>query len=110
MTPEILDNYREKKDREYPEKLSFVIWGTETIRHEGVLESQILYLLGVEPIWNEWGKVTGIKVIPKEKLGRPRIDIVVSSAAEEMFGQVTQYIDQAIQMVKILDAKDNQVH
>ena len=109
MTQELLDNYRAKNNGKYPEKLSFVIWGTETIRHEGVLESQILYLLGVEPIWNEWGKVTGIKVIPKEKLGRPRIDIVVSSAAEEMFGQLTQYIDQAVQMVKILDEKDNQV-
>jgi len=109
LTQELLDNYRAKNNGKYPEKLSFVIWGTETIRHEGVLESQILYLLGVEPIWNEWGKVTGIKVIPKEKLGRPRIDIVVSSAAEEMFGQLTQYIDQAVQMVKILDEKDNQV-
>ncbi|MBE7446350.1 MAG: cobaltochelatase subunit CobN [Planctomycetia bacterium] len=109
LTQELLDNYRAKNNGKYPEKLSFVIWGTETIRHEGVLESQILYLLGVEPIWNEWGKVTGIKVIPKEKLGRPRIDIVVSSAAEEMFGQLTQYIDQAVQMVKNLNEKDNWV-
>ena len=109
LTQELLDNYRANNDGKYPEKLSFVIWGTETIRHEGVLESQILYLLGVEPIWNEWGKVTGIKIIPREKLGRPRIDIVVSSAAEEMFGQLTQYIDQAVQMVKGLEEKDNQV-
>lgn len=109
LTHELLDNYRAKNNGKYPEKLSFVIWGTETIRHEGVLESQILYLLGVEPIWNEWGKVTGIKIIPRENLGRPRIDIVVSSAAEEMFGQLTQYIDQAVQMVKGLDEKDNQV-
>jgi cobaltochelatase CobN len=109
LTQELLDNYRAKNKGKYPEKLSFVIWGTETIRHEGVLESQILYLLGVEPVWNEWGKVTGIKVIPKEELGRPRIDIVVSSAAEEMFGQLTQYIDQAVQMVKKLDEEDNWV-
>ncbi len=109
LTQELLDDFRAKNNGEYPEKLSFVIWGTETIRHEGVLESQILYLLGVEPVWNEWGKVTGIKVIPGERLGRPRIDVVVSSAAEEMFGQLTQYIDQAVQMVKELDEKDNWV-
>ena len=109
LTQELLDTYRAKNSGKYPEKLSFVIWGTETIRLEGVLECQILYLLGVEPIWNEWGKVTGIKVIPKEELGRPRIDIVVSSAAEEMFGQLTQYIDQAVQMVKQLDEEDNWV-
>ncbi|MBU6392186.1 MAG: cobaltochelatase subunit CobN [Planctomycetes bacterium] len=109
LTQELLNDYRAKNNGKYPEKLSFVIWGTETIRHEGILESQILYLLGVEPIWNEWGKVTGVRVIPKEKLGRSRIDIVVSSAAEEMFGQLTQYIDHAVQMVKELDEKDNLV-
>ncbi|MDN3515271.1 MAG: cobaltochelatase subunit CobN [Candidatus Brocadia sp.] len=109
LTKELLDDYRKDNNGKYPEKLSFVIWGTETIRHEGVLESQVLYLLGVEPVWNEWGRITGIKIIPQEELGRPRIDIVVSSAAEEMFGQLTQYIDQAVQMVKSLDEKDNYV-
>lgn len=109
LTDKLLEDYRSKHNGGYPEKLAFVIWGTETIRHEGILESQILYLLGVSPIWNEWGKVTGIQVIPGDKLGRPRIDIVVSSAAEEMFGQLTQYIDQAVQMVKMLDEKDNRV-
>lgn len=109
LTDKLLEDYRSKHNGEYPEKLAFVIWGTETIRHEGILESQILYLLGVSPIWNEWGKVTGIQVIPRDKLGRPRIDIVVSSAAEEMFGQLTQYIDQAVQMVKLLDEEDNRI-
>ena len=109
LTKELLDDYQKNHNGKYPEKLSFVIWGTETIRHEGVLESQILYLLGVEPVWNEWGRVAGIKIISKEELGRPRIDIIVSSAAEEMFGQLTQYIDQAVQMVKNLDEKDNYV-
>lgn len=109
LTDELLKKYKAEHEGKYPEKLAFVIWGTETIRHEGILESQILYLLGVTPIWNNWGKVTGIQIIPRDKLGRPRIDIVVSSAAEEMFGQLTQYIDQAVQMVKVLNEKDNRV-
>ena len=37
-----------KKHGKYPEKVSFVIWGDETMRHEGVLESQIFHLLGHE--------------------------------------------------------------
>lgn len=109
LTEELLKKYVAEHDGKYPDKLAFVIWGTETIRHEGILESQILYLLGVRPLWNKWGKVTGIQIIPRDKLGRPRIDIVVSSAAEEMFGQLTQYIDQAVQMVKVLNEKDNRV-
>ena len=109
LTDQLLEDYKVKHNGNYPSKLAFVIWGTETIRHEGILESQILYLLGVRPIWNKWGKVTGIQLIPRDKLGRPRIDIVVSSAAEEMFGQLTSYIDQAVQMVKVLNEDDNRI-
>jgi cobaltochelatase CobN len=41
----------------YPEKVSFVIWGDETMRHEGVLESQIFHLLGTRPVWDARGNV-----------------------------------------------------
>lgn len=39
----------------YPKKLTFNLWSLETMRHHGVLESQILYAMGVRPIWNEQG-------------------------------------------------------
>ena len=39
----------------YPKKLTFNLWSLETMRHYGVLESQILYAMGVKPIWNENG-------------------------------------------------------
>ena len=98
-----------KKNGKYPEKVSFVIWGDETMRHEGVMESQIFYLLGAKPIWNERGKVVGVEVIPRAQLGRPRVDIVIASAAEGMFNNVTVLMDQAVQRVKVLDEADNLV-
>ncbi|MFT3722223.1 MAG: cobaltochelatase subunit CobN [Hyphomonadaceae bacterium] len=98
-----------KKYGKYPEKVSFVIWGDETMRHEGVLESQIFYLLGTKPIWNERGKVVGVEVIPRENLGRPRVDIVIASAAEGMFNNVTVLMDLAVQRVKVMDEADNLV-
>ncbi|MFQ5956281.1 MAG: cobaltochelatase subunit CobN [Candidatus Brocadiales bacterium] len=98
-----------KKHNKYPEKVSFVIWGTETLRHEGVLESQIFYLLGTRPIWDERDKVVGVEVIPSSELGRPRIDIVIASAAEGMFAQLTQFLDEAVQMVNALKEEDNYV-
>lgn len=94
---------------EYPRKVSFVIWGDETMRHEGVLESQIFYLLGTEPVWNERGKVVDVKVIPRAQLRRPRVDIVIASAAEGMFANVTELMDKAVQQVKLLDEADNAV-
>ena len=91
----------------YPKKLSFVIWGDETMRHEGILESQIFWLLGVRPVWDVRDKVVDIEVIPQPELGRPRVDIVIASAAEGMFHNVTVLMDKAVQSVKVLDEENN---
>jgi cobaltochelatase CobN len=96
-----------KKTGKYPEKVSFVIWGDETMRHEGVLESQIFHLLGTKPVWDVRGKVVDVEVIPRAKLGRPRVDIVIASAAEGMFNNVTNLMDKAVQEVKAIDEAEN---
>ena len=91
----------------YPEKVSFVIWGAETMRHEGVLESQIFHLLGTRPVWDARGKVVDVEVVPAHELGRPRVDIVIASAAEGMFNNVTRLMDEAVQRVKVLEEAEN---
>ncbi|MBL8311646.1 MAG: cobaltochelatase subunit CobN [Burkholderiales bacterium] len=53
----------------FPEKLAFTMWSTETMRHLGMLEAQILYAMGVKPTWDEGGRVTGMAVIPVAELG-----------------------------------------
>jgi len=93
----------------YPQKVSFVIWGDETLRHEGVLESQVLYLLGTRPVWDDRDKVVDIEVIPREVLGRPRVDIVIASAAEGMFSNITLLMDKAVQEVKLIEEAENYV-
>lgn len=106
LAEQMLQNHLEKNGR-YPEKVSFVIWGDETMRHEGVLESQVFYLLGTKPVWDARGKLVGVEVIPREELGRPRVDIVIASAAEGMFNNVTRMMDEAVQAAKALDEPDN---
>ena len=91
----------------YPEKVSFVIWGDETMRHEGVIESQVFHLLGTRPVWDVRGNVVDVEVVPASRLGRPRVDIVIASAAEGMFNNVTQLMDEAVQRVKVLEEADN---
>jgi cobaltochelatase CobN len=108
LAQQMLDAHVKAKGR-FPEKVSFVIWGDETMRHEGVLESQIFYLLGTEPVWDARGKVVDVKVIPRAQLKRPRVDIVIASAAEGMFANVTRLMDKAVQQVKLLDEADNAV-
>ena len=93
----------------YPEKVSFVIWGDETMRHEGVVESQIFHLLGTRPVWDARGNVIDVEVVPQSQLGRPRVDIVIASAAEGMFNNVTVLMDRAVQRVKMIEEAENYV-
>ena len=108
LAQQMLDDHQEENGQ-YPEKVSFVIWGDETMRHEGVIESQIFYLLGTRPVWDVRGKVVGVDVVPQAQLNRPRVDIVIASAAEGMFSNVTRLMDEAVQRVKALDEADNYV-
>src|SRR5690606_34853906 len=93
----------------YPQKVSCVIWGDETMRHEGVLESQIFHLLGTRPVWDARDKVVDVEVIPSAQLGRPRVDIIIASSAEGMFNNVTVLMDRAVQKVKALEEAENYV-
>ena len=108
LADQMLASHVEENGR-YPEKVSFVIWGDETMRHQGVLESQIFHLLGTRPVWNVRGNVIDIEVVPSAALGRPRVDIVIASAAEGMFSNVTRLMDEAVQRVKLLDEAENYV-
>jgi cobaltochelatase CobN len=108
LANQMIDEYRAKNGR-YPAKISFVIWGDETMRHEGVLEAQIFTMLGTKPVWDARGKVVDVEVIPRAQLGRPRIDIVIASASEGLFANLTRLMDKAVQEVKALDEADNQV-
>ena len=93
----------------YPEKVSFVIWQDETLRHEGIVESQIFHLLGTRPRWDARGRVVGVEVVPTRQLGRPRVDVVIASSATGMFSNVTRLMDEAVQKVKVLEEADNYV-
>jgi cobaltochelatase CobN len=108
LADEMLAKHLEEHGR-YPEKVSFVIWGDETMRHEGVLEAQVFWLLGTRPVWNDRDKVVDVEVVPSRELGRPRVDIVIASAAEGLFNNVTLLMDKAVQQVKALEEADNYV-
>ena len=106
LADQMLADHVEQHGR-YPEKVSFVIWGDETMRHQGVLESQIFHLLGTRPVWDVRGNVIDVEVVPTARLGRPRVDIVIASAAEGMFNNVTVLMDKAVKLVKLLEEADN---
>lgn len=109
---QMLEDYYSEHGGEYPEKVSFSRFGVEFIGDHGTLEAEILYLLGIQPVWDEYGYVTGVEVIPEEELlpnydsskpGRPRIDIVYSTAGiRDAFPDKIKMVDSAVKLASSL--------
>uniref|UniRef100_UPI0026E28C85 cobaltochelatase subunit CobN n=1 Tax=uncultured Duncaniella sp. TaxID=2768039 RepID=UPI0026E28C85 len=77
-----LKMYREAHNDSLPRKVSYTLWSSEFIETEGATVAQILYMLGVEPLRDPFGRVTDLRLIPSEELGRPRIDVVVQTSGQ----------------------------
>ncbi|MBI1355874.1 MAG: hypothetical protein GC160_16155 [Acidobacteria bacterium] len=65
-----------ERDGKIPEHVSMILWMGESGRHQGAMEAQALYLMGVRPEWNARGYVDRLALIPEEQLGRPRVNVV----------------------------------
>ncbi len=85
---------------DYPRKIAFLLWSVETSRHQGTMESEIFHLLGVKPVWDKRGRVKDVKLINSSELGRPRIDVVVttSGAYRDMYSGKIKLIDKAVRL------------
>lgn len=111
LAEELVDDYRSKHDGKYPEKITMNLWSTECIRHEGIMEAQILKLMGVKPVWDGYGKVKGVELIPSALLKRPRIDVVIvpSGLYRDLFSNLMNLLDEAVQLVLKQDETDNYI-
>ncbi len=74
--------YRKAHGDSIPRKVSYTLWSSEFIETEGATIAQVLYMLGVEPVRDPFGRVTDLKLIPSAELGRPRIDVVVQTSGQ----------------------------
>ncbi|MEM9302468.1 MAG: magnesium chelatase subunit H [Pseudomonadota bacterium] len=61
-----------------PESIAMVLWGTDNLKSEGAPIGQALALYGAKPRFDSYGRLSGADLIPLEKLGRPRIDVVLT--------------------------------
>ena len=64
--------------RALPETIAMVLWGTDNLKTEGGPLAQVLWLLGAAPRHDGYGRLCGAQLVPLERLGRPRIDVVVT--------------------------------
>lgn len=105
--------YRKAHHDSIPRKVSFTLWSSEFIETEGASIAQIFYLLGIEPIRDAFGRVTDIRLIPSEQLGRPRIDVVVQTSGQlrDLAASRLYLINRAVTMAAAAkdDKFENQV-
>lgn len=100
----LLERYWKEQGR-YPEAIAMVLWGMDNIKTQGEGVAQALWLMGVEPRRDGMNRVAEVEVIPLERLGRPRIDVVmtISGIFRDLFGATMTLLDKAVRRVAELD-------
>jgi cobaltochelatase CobN len=86
----------------YPETVAIVVWATDCMRTNGDDIAEILYLMGVKPVWEaSSGRVTGVEPISLEELKRPRIDVTVriSGLFRDNFPNIIHLLNEAVALV-----------
>ena len=106
---ELIKKYIKEHNGSYPEQIGIILWSVETIRNEGVNTATALYLMGMEPVWDERDKIKGLRPIPGKELGRPRIDVLLqmSGLFRDMFPAVALFLDKAVKEAALLTDVDN---
>ncbi len=105
---EILAQYVQENNT-FPDKVAVVLWAVEGLRNEGLNESTILALIGVEPIWNPGGQVIGTRPIAGAKLGHPRVDVAINASGlyRDLFPDKILFLDAAIRQAALQDDIEN---
>jgi magnesium chelatase subunit H len=104
LTRALLERHQREAGR-VPESIAMVLWGIDNIKKEGEAVAQVLRLLGVRPVRDGLNRVTEVEAIPLERLGRPRIDVVmtVSGIFRDLFASTMELLDRAVKRVAALE-------
>ena len=100
-----IEMYRKRHNDSIPRKVSYTLWSGEFIESGGATIAQVLYMLGVEPIRDTFGRVTDLRLIPSDQLGRPRIDVVVQTSGQlrDIAASRLFLINRAVEMAAAAD-------
>ncbi len=110
LAEELVTNHKAQHGA-YPKKIALQLWGVETIRHMGVQEAQGFALLGIKPIRDDRGRIKDLELIPRNELGRPRVDIVfhATSLYRDTFPVLFELIDAAVRLAASSPEEDNPI-
>ncbi len=110
MADQMAEKYVESNGA-YPRSVGVVVWATDTMRTGGDDISYVLWLMGLRPVWSEYGgRVMGLEVVPLEELGRPRVDVTlrISGLFRDAFPNLVAMIDEGARTIANLDESDEE--
>lgn len=107
----LIEAHRAAHDGMHPTSLAFAIFSGEIARNRGVTEAQILHLLGTRAVRDGRGVVTGVELIPREALGRPRVDVMLTTSGtyRDHYPDVMALIASATRLAATSPEADNPV-
>ncbi|MBO6978712.1 MAG: cobaltochelatase subunit CobN [Prochlorococcus marinus XMU1428] len=106
---QIIDLYKQENGEDL-KNIAISVWATSTMRNGGEEICQILYLLGVQPIWDGPSRrVVDLEIIPLSVLERPRVDVTlrISGMFRDAFPQLVKLTSKAINLISNLSENDN---
>jgi len=110
LVDEFLAEQRSRRGR-LPHRVGFSLNSFATFQDYGVMEAQILNLLGVRPVWDAQNVVADVELVTRAELGRPRVDVFISAHGyyRDMLPTRMKLLDKAIRAAAAADEPDNPV-
>ncbi|MFD7566706.1 cobaltochelatase subunit CobN [Streptomyces tendae] len=105
LADSLVERYR-ADNGDWPSSVGLSLWGTSAMRTAGDDVAEALALLGVRPVWDDASRrVTGLEPIPREELGRPRIDVTlrISGFFRDAFPHTIGLLDDAVRLAASLE-------
>ncbi len=94
----IIKKHLDENDGHYPETIAQVLWGLDTIKTKGEAVAVAIRLAGGEPAYDGSGKISHYRLVPLDKLKRPRIDVLLqlSPIFRDAFGVLMDQLDRLV--------------
>mmetsp|Transcript_23028 Transcript_23028/g.44932 ORF Transcript_23028/g.44932 Transcript_23028/m.44932 type:complete len:381 (-) Transcript_23028:454-1596(-) len=104
IASQVLDQHQQATGA-FPETVAVTMWGLDAIKTRGESVGVALALVGAEPVKEATGRIVKYELMPLEKLGRPRVDVVCSMSGifRDSFANVVDLLDDLFEQAALAD-------
>lgn len=101
----VIEQHRDENNGAFPETVAVPLWGLDNIKTGGESVGIVLGFLGAEVVRDATGRVSKFELVELEKLGRPRVDVVMnlSGIFRDSFEHVVNLLDEVFRRAACAD-------